>query len=132
MSIYFRSLKYGSTIDCSFMVEDGSKPYYPDVHIGETVRIYFDVSRHKANEMNSLVDESVRAMRGLGKGEWMVLIPFKVVDRWHNFAYRKLATLQRSTTQIFLEAENGYWEDVFLWIVRGETPKWAEPEPDKP
>ncbi len=50
---------------------------------------------------------------------------FKVVERSHCFAWRKVGDLQIFGTSIYLEAVSGLWEDVFSWVCLGERPKWA-------
>lgn len=34
--------------------------------------------------------------------------------------------LERLQTQVYLEPETGFAEDVFLWVAMGEQPAWVE------
>ena len=132
--IYFRDIKYKESIDCSFSARNGSElDMLERCHVGDSVSLIFDVSEHQAGEINQLADKDARAywMPAVGGApkEWSVRIPFVIVDRQHSFSWKSYGTLRAFGHQIFLEAKNGYWEDIFLWVSMGATPPWAEKEP---
>jgi hypothetical protein len=132
--IYFRYRKYDSTINCSFFAKDGPNIDMLDhCMIGDQVSLMLDVSEKMASCINDLSDQDVRAysMSIVGPKEWAVHIPFRIVERKHSFSYQSVGNLQSLGKQIFLEAENGYWEDIFLWICVGEKPVWAREEQEE-
>lgn len=136
--IYVRSRKYGYLFNNDFTVRDGPNLICDtsQFRIGERVKFMLEIDRDKFDSIDNMQKMGgLEAHRnGLHLDEYMVYIPFRIVDIEHTFGYRKGSReeyphLRWAGDMIVLEAETGHWEDVYLWWVEGKRPTWAgEPE----
>lgn len=128
MMMYFRSKKYHDEIDCSFFVNDGPNPGDMSKYIvGDTVTIIFSIPQNVSDAINENLSErsGVRVITDFDNKNPAVHIPFLVVDRRHALSWKKTGNLRELGTSIILEAKNGYWEDVFMWVCCAKVPQWA-------
>lgn len=126
--INFRSRKDHGEIDCSFFANDGPNPDDMSKYlIGDKVTLVFGVPQKVIDAVNENLSSrsGVRIITGFGNKNPAVHIPFRVVDRRHALSWKKVGNLRSLGSSIVLEAENGYWEDVFLWVCCDKTPQWA-------
>jgi hypothetical protein len=133
--VYFQSRKYETAIDCSFNLYDGNDlSSFASFMIGDEVVLLFDITRQmyesaqqlNVHPMSVFVDSD--SIHNNFKGT--AHIPFKVVKRSHACSFRNARSLSLLTESITLQAQSGYWEDLFIWICLGEVPVWAT-FPDK-
>lgn len=133
--IYFRSRKYGTTIDSSFFLKNGQDIADLSGFLrGDSVLVMFRVDAEKynaleyinpraiGNELNISTDYVGDTMR------FTANIPCVVVERQHAIGWAAIGDMQYYAATITLEAINGYAEDVLLWIMLNEKPTWAKEE----
>lgn len=139
MSIHFKSIKYGYEFNVGFFFMDG--PNQGDLSTfqnGDTVSLFWHITESQYNCINENIDkkEGVRAYCdsfALVKdkpGRFHTMIQFKVIERRRVLHFRSndSMSLHDGGYSIILQAENGYWEDVFEWVVMGKKPTWADDE----
>lgn len=134
--IYFRGRKYQQIIDCSFFVKDGPNISSLEQYmVGDRVSLMVDVGEKireainehlGVNKLSKAVDTS-RALTG-NPDKSPITLHFRVVDRRHTLNYRQVGNLSELGTSIYLEAEDGFAEDIFRWIFSDfkEKPTWVE------
>lgn len=121
MSIMFRLRKYGTCIDASYFLMDGKEMFDAASCwlIGDRVSVMFDATE----EMRAAVSEQGR--EGFAIYEGKAHIPCRVVSRSHAIAWTRIGEFQVLCTSFALEADDGWWEDLLLWITKGTRPRWA-------
>ena len=131
--IYFRGRKYQETIDCSFFVKDGPNISSLEQYmVGDRVSLMVDVRGQMAEAICDALDvnnlsSAVRVFRLHNTPEEQaVTLFFRVVERRHALSYERPGNLMNLGTSIYLEAEDGYAEDVFRWIFLDKKPAWVE------
>lgn len=133
--IYFSSLKYGEPFNTGFFLKDG--PNIGDISTfseGDQVVLHFDVTKAQFESINNIAPSAgVRAYEQPGGKTFYVVIQFRVFKRRRALFYnaQRRGELQEGGYSIYLQAENGYWEDVFKWVVMGEKPIWADEESEE-
>jgi hypothetical protein len=131
--IFVRSRKYKSVVDDGLRLMDGLNPVYDlsRYHIGDKFSLFVNITRDQFEEMQNM---SVVGLRVYGDptSDPHTTLPFRIVEIEHFAGYRQGGRVSLSGSNIYLEAESGYWEDVYEWVINGERPKWAgEPEAEQ-
>ena len=138
MSIHFKSIKYGYSFNVGFFFQDG--PKHGDLSTfqnGDKVVLFWDITEEQYHAINENINpsEGLRAYKDVSIGgekpcRYYVAIPFKVIERRRALFFRENDSLSLNDGgyTITLQAENGYWEDVFKWVVMKEKPTWADDE----
>lgn len=111
-TLYFRSLKYNSTINCSFHVKDGTEYVHKsDCRVGDTVHLMFNLSDEQAREIRKLERENFQPYRsGVSNERWGIIMRFRVSERRHTFNWREVGVLQT------------FGSDIGSFHLRVETP----------
>lgn len=131
--IHFRFRHYETEINSSFMVTNcGETDNLEQYMIGDQVVIRFSISPEMARVINEMIPTredvvpySESGTIGLDNDEWGIHMKFRVVARGHMLAWKSTGHLNSRTVQVTLEAVNGWWEDVFLWVCLDQKPAWA-------
>jgi hypothetical protein len=128
--IYFQSRKYETAIDCSFNLYDGNDlASLASFMVGDEVVLLFEITRQmyesvqqlNVHQTSGFVD-SASPHNALKR---TAHIPFEVVKRSHTCSFCSTKPFSLLTESITLQAQSGYWEDLFIWICLGEVPVWA-------
>ena len=130
LSVRYR--KYHYPINSSYSIYDGSNiDFLHEAMVNDTVHILFPMTRNQLRSIEELGKSHLRENISCSYGrndECLAHIPFKVVERRHSLSWYEVGQLRKLGMSIVLEATDGYWEDIFLWIACGETPNWARDE----
>lgn len=137
--IYFHDRNTRDEINSSFFLVDGERESsYGDWHVGDTVTLLFDLTKEQFNAINRHRDELLEWAKWRGDEipiayeqlfeKYYILLPFTVVKRTHHAGWKCSGTLQVLNSSVYLESISDPWQEVFLWIVCGEVPKWAKEE----
>jgi len=100
--------------------------------VGDRVSLMVDVRGQMAEAICDALDvnnlsSAVRVFRLHNTPEEQaVTLFFRVVERRHALSYERPGNLMNLGTSIYLEAEDGYAEDVFRWIFLDKKPAWVE------
>lgn len=131
--IYFRTRKYGSSVNSSYFLKDG--PNIKDMTeflIGDSVSISWPCDAEKRDALENLdprvIGRDFYVTDAYStRDEMRVTTPCIVAARSHGVAWQKGTggDLRYYGLTITLEATNGYVEDMLLWIMLGERPPWA-------
>lgn len=128
--IYFKSKKFGITLNTSFFLMNGPHNEPLDrFAIGDRVSLMWPISAGKAHALKETRDDQGYCVNApiTSREEWLATIDFRVVDKRHSLLYdNEPGHLERLQTQVYLEPETGFAEDVFLWLALGEQPAWVE------
>lgn len=128
--IYIKSKQYGNTLNTSFFLMNGPHNEPLDrFAIGDRVSLMWPISAEKAHTLKETRDDLGYRVNApiTSREEWIVTIDFRVVDKCHGLLYDgEPGHLERLQTQVYLEPETGFAEDVFLWVAMGEQPAWVE------
>lgn len=140
MSLMFRWRKYGHTIDSLYrLVEYTGRTdcRQPMDHwmIGDEVSVMFYITRVMAQQINAagMRDIGVSTLGSVDE-KCLVHIPCVVVKRSHSIVWEDVGKFQElDPTSVVLEAKDGYWEDILLWIIMGDShrPEWVEDPEDE-
>lgn len=125
MSVYFRLRKYENSLGQTFFLNNGKA--IGDLSrflVGDTVHVMFPVEAEIADAINALERSGFTV--NVSSRPWHVHIACKVVERNHGIVWERVGSFQMVSSSITLEAEDGHWEDVLLWVTEGRKPEWAE------
>lgn len=130
--IHFRTRKHGSHINSSYFLKDGQNMGdLSSFLIGDRVDISWPCNTEKRAALENidprLIGDGFYATDAYTE-EIHIYTPCIVAERRRNLARFKgdVADLRDFGLTITLEAVNGYVEDMLIWIMFGEKPKWAE------
>lgn len=140
-SVYFVDRKNGDLIDCSFSVKsydgDNSKPSVWNTQTGDEVTLMFSVKPEIGRIVSDLefTDSTFRInrMSNFKDGyDYTAFIPMEVTKRRSMLHFREWEPthLTHGGIDIFLRATSGLWEDLLLWILLNQVPKWATEQSD--
>jgi len=133
MSIYFQTIKHKHILNIGFFLKDGLNiGDMSTFHEGDQVSLLWNITKFQYDNINGNIAQSagVRAYKEINQEKYIVHIPFEVVKRRRALSFREQDQLSLFDLgiSIYLQAENGYWEDIFKWVVMGEKPTWADEE----
>lgn len=129
--LYVRSKKYGYELDTSFFLKNGNNFIGPkNLHTGDTFKLLLDVTGEQVEAINEMKHVGLSANYKLdfsdrNKSTGTVFIPFRIVEISHCFSWHEVGLLGLVDSSVYIEAESGYWEDVFRWLCMGERPPWV-------
>lgn len=123
--VFFRLRKYQNGLGMSYSIYDGAMPSgVEQFAVGDTIYVMFDVEENQVAAVESLSREDFRVLRGGGRKS-IAQIPCKIVARDHAISWTETGRFQHVSTSLTLEPVSGYWEDLLVWVTRGDAPKWA-------
>lgn len=141
-NIHFRSRKYGqrgSYINASFYLRGYSGEQMAQArhyHVGDTVTLHWTITEEQYEAIDEMrqMNRDLSAYRDTlaGTRRCTAFVRLVVVAREHTLIPRRDDPLYLTDggISIVLEGADGHQEDVLRWILLGERPAWAPPEPE--
>ena len=132
MEIYVRSRHYGTMLDTAgFELTDGPDKIYDlsRFQVGDKVGLFVSLTKRQHWDIENMRGYGLSSYGGSSlTDDYHAEIPFTVVEKKHYMGLRKPLGMSWAGTQIILEADSGYWEDVYLWVTQKIAPPWADKE----